>query len=216
MEMVYDYFKSENTIKHLIPENFLESLVNMYDYKVLQQIKESIYYYNKNQITKDILNYLFAINFEDGVQTCPYTNDKLEINEDLFKNFEAIFLGSVSKVSDRHKLRNNIRKEYITRTLAQEININNKQVVETEQFIALFKKYTSNIKENALLPYTNNKNFRNAIIDFGQKKFNTYDTRLKEDVTRLVGNLQKDYNYTEKSAIQVCVYVLDKKLTQKY
>ena len=216
MEMVYKFFKSQDELKHSIPIGFLESLVSMYDYKVLQQIKQSIYFYNKKQITKDILNYLFAINFEDGVHTCPYTKDRIEINEDLFKNFEAIFLGTVSSINERKKLRNDIRKEYITKTLAQEINISNKKPIETEQFKTLFKKYTSNLKENALLPYSNNKNFRSAILDYGKKQFKTYDKRLKEDVIRLLDNLQKDYKYSEVSAIQVCIYALDKKLTQKY
>ena len=43
-----------------------DSLLRMYNYIVLQEVKESLYYYNEEQITADILNYMFAVNIDPG------------------------------------------------------------------------------------------------------------------------------------------------------
>lgn len=202
-----------NEIRDKIPENIIESIESYYDYIVLQQIKECIYFYNRQQITRDILNYFYAINFDLGQEiVCPYTNEKLQLTEDFYKNFEAIFLGTVSTSTQRQEFRKNKQREYVTFTLAQEIKVQNKQITETKQYHDLFIDYTTNLKQNALAPYTNNDNFRNALIDFGKKEFEKYDQRLKNDVLRLIKNLQKKFKYTQKSALQIVQYVFDKKL----
>jgi hypothetical protein len=62
------YCKKDKTI---LPMGFLDSLLRMYNYAVLQSVKESLYSYNEEQIAKDIQNYLFAVNFEPGTTaTC--------------------------------------------------------------------------------------------------------------------------------------------------
>ena len=48
------------------PTGFLDSLRRMYNYQILQEVKESLYYYNEEQIAGDIQNYLFALNYETG------------------------------------------------------------------------------------------------------------------------------------------------------
>ena len=58
------FTKVRKDLSQIIPEGFLDSLLHMYNYTVLQEVKESLYYYNEEQISKDIQNYLFAVNFE--------------------------------------------------------------------------------------------------------------------------------------------------------
>ncbi|MBU0519368.1 serine protein kinase PrkA [bacterium] len=218
MEMLKEFFRERNG--HLaqdIPEGFIESLEDMYDYNVLQEVKEAIYFYNEKQLTRDIINYLFAINYEPEVtKKSDFTGDKVEITEDYFKNFEAMFLGTTSSPEERQKFRKNTQNEYISKTLFQEIKQEGKSIEETEQFKSLFEKYTRNLKENALSPYAQNENFRRAIQDFGSSNFEAYDNRLKRDVKHLLDNLQKKFNYTAEGARQISIYILDKNLMSEY
>lgn len=218
MEMVKEFFKPEKElISKEIPLGFIESLLHLYDYNILLELKDSIYYYNEKQITKDIINYLFAINFDIGeTLKSPYTNDTIEITEEYLKNFEAIYLGTVSTIKQRENFRKEVHNEYISKTLAQEIRVENKKIKETEQYLSLFQKYTKNLKENALAPYVGNENFRRAILAYGTPQYRTFDTRLKRDVERLISNLQKKYNYKEEGAKQVSLYALDNNLPKKY
>ena len=218
MDMVKCFFEMDNEILDKeIPEGFITSLEDMYDYNVLQDVKEAVYFYNESQISRDILNYLNSVNFDIGsTERCEYTGDTIEITEDFFKNFEAMFLGATSNNSERLVFRKNIQNEYITKTLSQEIRVEKKDITETQQFKSLFEKYTRNLKENALAPYTDNDNFRSAIKDFGTPLFQKYDNRLKQDVTQMISNLKKKFSYTSEGAKQVSLYVLDKKLASKY
>ena len=216
-DVIHFFMEEEPELKKLIPEGFLDALIRLYEYTVLQQVKDAIYYYNREQISTDIKNYLYAINYEPGqTVVCTYTGDKIEVTEEYFKNFEAIFVGTVSSEAERKKFRQNALKEYISRTLSQEIHVEGKKINETEQYKYLFGRYTANLKENALAPYVNNPNFRRALIDFSKKTFNTYDERIRADIKRLLQNLKNKYAYSKRGAIQICLYVLDKKLAQKY
>jgi predicted Ser/Thr protein kinase len=218
MQNIRDFFLSvldENILDY--PGYFIDKLVEQYDYYLMQEIKEAIYYYNEKQISTDILNYLYAINFDpDTVKVSPYTGEELEINEEFFKNFEALYLGVNSTRYQRWIFRNKIRKEYITKTLAQEIRIENKDITETEQYKGLFKKYTKNLKANALAPYVSNENFRRALQDYHTKNFNSYDTAIQKDVKRLIGNLCKNYGYTEEGALNVTLYAVDNNLFKRF
>lgn len=216
MDMLKKFFekgkKNEN-----ISQEFLDSLEVLYDYNVLQEVKESIYYYNKEQLSKDIQNYLFAINYDPGVnKTCDYTGDKIEISEEYFNTFESIVLGASSTAAQKKIFRKDTHNEYVRKTLYQEIGLDGKKITETEQYKSLFKKYTRNLKEHALAPHVENNNFRLAIKDFGASSFKTYGERLRRDVKLLITNLVKDFKYSEEGAKQICYYVLDKKLTEKY
>jgi len=217
MDKVISFFRKNEELNRKIPHGFLDSIEGMYDYNVLQEVKEAIYSYNENHISKDIQNYLFAINFENGEEIRnPYTGDVLNINEEIFRDFEMIFLGTRSTVRERRSFRADIHSQYIAKTLSQEINLQGKNILETEQHQALFEKYTRNLKENALAPYLNNENFRRAIQDYNTDAFKTYDNRLRRDVKLLINNLTSKFKYTLESAKQVSLYVLDKKLTDKY
>ena len=61
-----------------------------------------------------------------------------------------------------------------------------------------------------------NPNFRNAIKDFGQKEFKTYDRRIKDDVSYLMKNLKEKYGYTENGAVEVCMYVIDNEIIERF
>ena len=62
----------------------------MYNYTVLQEVKESLYSYNEEQISRDLMNYIFAVNFDIGaVEICEFTGDKLEITEGFFRKMES-------------------------------------------------------------------------------------------------------------------------------
>ena len=218
MDNLRTFFTQSADLQYLgIPNGFLQALEDLYDYEVLQEVKESLYYFNEKQINRDILNYLFSINFEPGTtDICGYTGDTLEITEDYFKNFEVLILGSVSTSREREEFRQDIHSEYITRTLAKEINIDGKHITKTELFKSLFEKYIRNLKEFALTPYADNDNFRRAVIDFDTIAFRANDEKLKKDVNFLINNLRKKFDYSTEGARQVVVYVLDKKLARKF
>jgi len=200
-----------------IPGGFMESLNRMYDYTVLQAVKESLYYYNEEQIARDIQNYLFALNFETGsVETCTFTGDKLEISDAFFEPIENHLLGDPTDMTDRSKFREVTQKVYTSKTLTQEIMVEGKPVVDTELYASLHERYIHNLKEKALDPFLENDNFRRAIKDYDTEDFKTYDKRIRDDVTFLMYNLCKKYNYTDKGAKEVCIYVIDNDLAGKY
>jgi predicted Ser/Thr protein kinase len=218
VEDVKEYFTNKKDELVLdIPTDFIDKLIDLYDYEVLQQVKESIYFYNEQQITSEILNYLFAINFEIGDEKKnDATGETLEITEEFLQNFEKRILGLLATPLSRKNLRKEIQAEYISQTLSQEVRVQGKQVSDTKQFKSLFEKYTKNLKENELSPYIDNDNFRRGIMDFDNPSFNTYDERIRRDVTMLINNLISKFNYNNNGAKQVSLYVLEKKLVGKY
>ncbi|MCP4725410.1 MAG: serine protein kinase PrkA, partial [bacterium] len=86
MATLYKYFaKLRKDLMTKIPTGFLDSLMKLYNYSILQEVKESLFYYNEKQISKDIQNYIFAVNFEPGiVEKCNYTGDKVDISEEFY------------------------------------------------------------------------------------------------------------------------------------
>jgi len=127
-----------------------------------------------------------------------------------------MFLGTTSTTTSRKLFRKDVHNEYISKGLSYEIRLEGKSITETSIFKSLFDRYTRNLKENALAPYSENENFRRAIIAFGTDEFNTYDSRLQRDIERMLDNLVKKFKYSTEGARQVSLYVLDKKLVKKY
>lgn len=218
MSMLYNYFTNiRKDIYNVIPEGFLDSLVQMYDYTVLQEVKESLYWYNEKRISRDIQNYLFAINFEfDTVQTCIYTKEKITITEDFLEGIERHLLGTFSSKSEREDFRDEIQKEYTSKTLTQEIMVEGKPITRTRIYEALRDRYVFYLKEAVLDPFLKNENFRRAIKDYGEKDFKTYSRKIRNDVRSLIRKLQQRSGYTEQGAKEVCIYVIDKDLAKKY
>ncbi|MCD4741520.1 MAG: serine protein kinase PrkA [Desulfobacteraceae bacterium] len=203
--------------KKMIPEEFMSSLIKMYDYCVLQQVKESLYYYNEAQIVKDIKNYISAVNFEnDSSIKCVFTHEKLEISEGFFKSIESrLFAGSIDETKSK-EFRSDVLKQYTTHSLSQEIMIDGKTIEETKLFLSLYERYAHNLKNRVLEPFIENENFRRAIKDFDTDDFKAYDNRIKTDVKFLINNLVEKFNYTQQGANKICIYVIDNDIAKKF
>lgn len=210
MSMLIKYFTEiRKDLSKSMPEGFLDALVHMYNYTVLQEVKESLYYYNEEKISRDIQNYMFALNFEVGaVETCEFTGEKLEITEEFLEGIETLLLGPEVGSDERFSFREDTQKKYTSKTLTQEIILDGLNLNETELFQSLRERYVYHLKERILDPFLKNENFRRAIKDYGEEDFKTYDKRVRDQVTYLVKNLCQKYRYTEKGAKEVCIYVL--------
>jgi len=218
MSMLCNFFtKTHKELNKLIPEGFLDSLLRMYNYTILQEVKESLYYYNEEQISKDIQNYMFAVNFETGSEVmCMFTGEKLNISEDFFESIENRLLGGKVERDKRAAFRIDTQKEYTSNTLTQEMMLRKMSIPETKLYRMLHERYVHNLKEKVLDPFLENENFRNAIKDYGKESFKTYDRKIQEDVLFLIRNLCRKYRYSEKGANEVCMYVIDSDLAQKF
>ena len=216
-ELCIFFTRVRKDLSKSIPEKFIESMLDMYDYMVLQEVKESLYYYNEEQISRDIQNYIFAINFETGtVTTCNFTGDKLEITDAFFDSFETRILGTKTEKNKRLSFRKDTQKEYTTNTLTQEIMLDGHAITETKLFQSLHERYVHNLKEKVLDPFIENENFRQAIKDYGEEAFKTHDKKIRDDVTYLMNNLCDRYKYTQQGAREVCIYVIDNDLAKKF
>ncbi len=89
-------------------------------------------------------------------------------------------------------------------------------VEETRLFQDLNERYVHNLKEKVLDPLLENENFRRAIKEFNEEGFKTYDKKIRDDVTYLIGNLGRKYRYSEQGAKEVCIYVIDNDLARKF
>ncbi|MGD9875162.1 serine protein kinase PrkA [Desulfococcus sp.] len=218
MSTLCNYFtKIRADLSESIPPGFLESLLRMYDYTVLHEVKESLYNYNEAQISRDIQNYLFAVNFELGVkETCPYTGEHLEITDEFLWGIENRLLGGNVSDARRKEFRSETQKIYAAKTLTQEILLEGTPIVDTQLYQDLYERYVYTLKEKVLDPFLKNENFRQAIKDYGKDAFKTYDKRIREDVTFLMNNLSKKSRYTEQGAKEVCMYVIDNNLASKF
>lgn len=212
------FTKWRRDLYEMLPEGFLNSLLRNYNYTVLQEVKESLYYYNEEQIARDLLNYMFAVSFELGAVTvCRFTNDKLEISEEFLRGTERRLIGNTVEDSDRFQFRRDTQKEYAGRTLTQEILAEGRDPRETRLYRTLHERYVHNLKEKVLDPFLDNPNFRRAIKDYDSDAFKTYDKRIRDDVSFLINNLcGAKFHYTRQSAREVCVYVIDNDLARKF
>jgi len=218
MANLVEFFRnSRRELKASIPDGFLDSLLDLYNYTILQEIKGSLYFYNEEQISRDIQNYLFAVNFEPGsVENCVYTGEKLEITEEFLRGIEDRILGSRIGSALRRAFRSDTQKEYTTVTLTQEIRAAGKSIDGTALYRELYDRYVYNLKEKVLDPFLENENFRRAIKDYNSDDFKTYDKRIKNDVSFLIGNLCNRYGYTHQGAQAVCIYAIDNDLARYY
>ena len=215
MDNVDDFFKhriGRDRRDENIPKNFLASLIGSYDYVVLNEMKEAMYFYNREQISRDILNYLYAINYDMGIKVmCPFTNEEVEVTMIFIKLMASRITGREITDSDAVKFAQETQKKY-TVTIAKERT----NLIETDLYKDFFAAYVKNLKEKVLQPFVNNPNFREAIKAFGTREFDTFDTRLKEQVVSMTKNLIDNFGYTEQGAKEVCLYVVDKNLAEKF
>lgn len=212
------FFKTiDDQPKKIIPQGFLSSLLRMYDYGILQQVKEALYYYNEDQIAKDIKNYISAVTNElDSVVKCIFTKEEIHVTEIFLESIENRLLAENMDKKRRNEIRIDVLKEFTTRTLSHEIMIDGKDIVETRLFQSLYERYVHNLKKRVLEPFIENENFRNAIKDFDTDKFKSHDKRIKKDVTFLMDNLSSKFGYTQQGANETCIYVIDNDLANKF
>ena len=209
--------KLDDQPKKIIPKGFLSSLLRMYDYGILQQVKEALYYYNEEQIAKDIKNYISAVTNEfDSVVKCIFTKEEIHVTEAFVESIENRLLSENMDKKRREEIRIDVLKEYTTRTLSHEIMIEGKNILETRLFQSLYERYVHNLKKRVLEPFIENENFRNAIKDFDTEKFKSHDKRIKKDVTFLMDNLASKFGYTHQGANEACIYVIDNDLANKF
>ncbi len=215
MANISDFFKHQvgrQFRDKYIPSEFLASILASYDYAVLNEVKEALYFYNKDQIAKDILTFLWAINYEVGEKTmCRYTGEEVVVTLDLLKLMATRLTDRTMKDERVLEFVQEIQKEY-TVTKAKE----NCPIEETELYRELFVTYVRNLKENVLQPFAGNPNFREAVKTYGTPEFETFDTRLREHVEYMVKNLKGKFGYTEQGAREIVLYVIDKNLLKKF
>jgi predicted Ser/Thr protein kinase len=200
-----------------IPKGFLDSLLRMYNYTILQEVKESLYLYNDEQISRDLQNYLFSINFEIGSdEICSFTGEKIRITEEFFETIESYLLGPKVDKNKRIAFRKDTQNEYTSKTLTQEIMLEGKLITDTVLYQSLHDRYVYHLKEKVLDPFLENENFRRGIKDYNKEAFKTYDKRIRGEVEYLINNLCKKCDYTEQGAKEVCMYVIDNDLAKKF
>ncbi len=215
--LVTFFEKMDNQPKKIIPSGFMDSLIRMYDYSILQQVKEALYYYNEEQIAKDIKNYISAVNNEfNSIIRCIFTNEEIHVTDEFLESIENRLLSENMDKDRRKDIRNDVLKEYTTRTLTHEMMIEQKDITATRLFASLYERYVHNLKKRVLEPFIDNENFRNAIKDFDTDKFRTHDKRIKRDVKFLIENLSEKFGYTIQGANEACIYVIDNDLANKF
>lgn len=218
MSVLVNFFtKVRPELGQSIPTGFLNSLKGLYNFSILQEVKESLFYYNEEQISRDIQNYLFAINFETGsTETCRFTGERLTISENFLEGIEQWLLGKGTGTDRRREFRRDTQKEYTATALTREILGEGKAITDTQLYKVLYERYLFTLKEKALDPFLDNENFRRAIKDFGKDEFKTYDLKIRDDVTFLINNLCGKFGYTKQGAKEVCIYVIDNNLAREF
>lgn len=216
MQMLQDFINKNEEIKKKIPQEFLISLVDSYDYTILQQVKECLYFYNRNRISKDIQNYIFAMNFDTGaVEKNSATNQIVEVSEDFLKSIEDYLMGGKPEDADRKAFRNDIQQRYISATAA-EMRFEKKRLSQTSLYKDLLEMYSRNLKSGALDPFKESDSFRNAVKEYGSRNFLSHDKKIRKDVSYLIRKLMSKYKYTEHGAQEVCMYVIDRDIAGKF
>jgi len=215
MSMLIRFFKKYcKEDKEILPMGFLDSLLRMYNYAVLQEVKEALYYYNEEQISRDVQNYMFAVNFDIGSrEKCTYTGEKIDITEDFFRRVEGRLLVSEA---DAKSFRNNVQRAYTTGTLTQDILRDGLHITESSLYTHLYERYVHNLKEKVLEPFLRNENFRMAIRDYGTEQFRTYDRKIQEDINFMFENLHRKYGYSHQGAKEICIYVIENNLAKVF
>ncbi|MEK6968794.1 MAG: serine protein kinase PrkA [Nanoarchaeota archaeon] len=209
MKMLEEFFDDNDIF--LPSDEFMQSLNGLYNYYTLEEIKESIFDYNEERISKDVLNYMYALNCDfDTTHICPYTDEKITVSDAFLKSAECfIYTYALTNESLLNHLRKEQQQTFAKKTLVKEIGLEKKTIKETSQYKSMYSSYIQNVKKNVLAPFSTNDNFKFAIAEFGTDHFEAHEARIKQEVTRLINNLQKKFKYTEEGAKQVCLYVIE-------
>lgn len=200
---------------NLPPKGFLDALVNSYNFRVLNEVKEALYPYNEEQISRDILNYIWAANLDVGTETkCPFTGEEIEVTIDFLRMMASSISGEKKTDKEALEYTTDIQERY-SALVARETYIT-KTIRDTDLYRDLLTDYARNLKEDVLTPFATDGTFKEAIRFFDTKEFEAFDRRLKENVARMIKNLIEKFGYSEQGAKEVCLYVIDKGLPKKF
>ncbi len=214
MNDIKEFFEKHKDYISKIPQRFIDSIIRLYDYNVMQQIKESLFQQNEERISKDIQNYLFALNYDAGERLIsPYTKETFEISDSFYYSIESNLFNSTVSDAQRKKFRDETASKFTINL--QEMQVSNSSIENTHVYKELYNTYMKNLRENIFQPFLQYTSFENAIKSFGTDKFNVYDTRTIELVNHLIKNLISKFHYSEDGAKQVCLYIINNKITQK-
>lgn len=214
MDDVRDFFKKNRTYSERVPKGFIDSIIRLYDYDIMQQIKESLFHENEERIDNDIQNYLFASNYDIGEKLiCPYTNEQIEVTESFLNIVEQHLLKKETSSKDRKRFREGIASRFVI--ALQEMHSEENSLTESAVYKELHALYMKNLRENILQPFLQYTSFENAIKEFGSAKLEIYDQRTRDEVKFLIKNLVSKFGYTSDGARQICLYVLDNKIAEK-
>lgn len=215
MNSILEFFKHKigrEARDKYIPEEFLASLTDSYDHTVLNEVKESLYFYNEEQVAEDVLHYLWAIDHDAGTKMiCPYTGKEVEITKDFLKLMATRLAGTEMTNAQAEQFAQETQRKSVT-IRAHE----GKELKEIDLYHDLVTAYRINLKEKVLQPFVKNENFREAVKSFGMPEFDTFDSRLREHVIHMIHVLTTKFDYTEQGAKEICLYVLDKDLHGKF
>ncbi|MDO8574861.1 MAG: serine protein kinase PrkA [bacterium] len=220
MANIVDFFKhkiSRDSRNENIPKNFINSLSAWYDYAVLSEVKEALYFYNKDKISEDILNFLCAVNHEIGDKVrCKFTGKDIEVTVEFLKLIGSYMTGEQMDDKTTLAYAQEIQQRYVI-VMAQELQgPGGKLITKTELYQELFNSYVGNLKEKTLQPFLKNENFRDAVKSFKTAEFHTFETRTKEHVDYMIGNLINKFGYIEQGAKEIFLHVVDNKLAEKF
>lgn len=219
MQHLYEFFMDEHRdLKSKIPKDFLKHLIDLYDYEVLREVKDSMYFFNEEEIRKTILNYLVGITHNVGeVFKNPYLdNEEFQVTEDFLEIVETHLMGYNASSYQRAKFRQEVIDEYAAVTLAIEIKAEGKKIEETKQFQDLYAQFTKTARENVLDPFIGNSNFRCAVIEYNTPDFEKYDSKIKHRVSYLYETMQSKYGYSQECTKVAVLYVIDNDLHRKF
>lgn len=215
MNHIKEFFEKHEQYASKIPRGFIESIIHLYDYGLMQQIKESLFHQNEERISRDIQNYLFALSYDVGEKLMsPYTQENIEVTEQYFNSFEQHLFKKTVSEKEKKEFRKELAEKF-TMSL-QEMQASGTSLAETTIYSDLYNSYMKNLREHIFQPFLQYTSFENAIKEYGTAKFEKYDNKTKEQVKFLINNLIKKFKYSEEGAIQVCLYVLNNKIAEKF
>ncbi len=214
MEDIRAFFKKHDHYCERIPVGFIDSIIRLYNYNIMQQIKESLFHQNEERISKDIQNYLFASNYDIGEKlVCPYTKERIEVNEQFFNSIEQYLLPNGVSDDSHRKFREDT---------AVKVGMSIQQMTgkdglrETEIYKELYSSYINNLREHIFRPFMEYPAFESAIKEYGSPKFEVYDDRTKVEVDYLIKNLVDKFKYSKEGARHVCLYVIRNRIADSF
>lgn len=213
-DVKYFFIKNPEYSKKF-PVGFIDSIIGLYNYNVMQEIKESLFRQNEERVSRDIQNYLFMSNYEIGEKLLsPYTNEEIIVTDQFFYSIEQHLMINTANDYERSKYRENIAQRLAVDL--QKMQANEEGITKTDVYRDLYNSYMKDLRKNIFKPFVEFPAFESAIKEYGTTKFEVYDNRVKDEVAVLITNLINKFNYSLEGAIQVCLYVISSGIAENY